>query len=433
MLSSRPIHIPTDGAHFPLKTPGRTKNNRAENAVGSMTVGRAGGKAMGLKTPFAGGSIKPTAQTVLRPKPLGDKTPFPNRVSNIQNFQTPGAGGKIKQLSFLPTKDGVDEVSPRASATRKHARPPRKSFETPMNNGHHWDVSDLDIDVEAIQEEAEVKDEFEDWGEVEYGPPNTLHLLYDLPNDFDLPDYKEVGNKLKQMRYIPWMDDYEPPEIEVKPEDVQVPAWEDIGFQFGELEDDDIFAQLRPKPAPVQPAASKTAVKGRSATTLPGARKPVATRPPGSTLATSKLPVTKAAPATSRATATSGAAPPSSGIPRSRITRPTAVRPGTSTAVSRPAPAPAAPRPRVATTAARTGVASSTRPSTRTGAAGSTRPGTTASSLSRGTSVSNSRATSSSRVAGKAAAKPAIANNDVDVPVLPLDVPTEVEDFAFDI
>lgn len=117
---------------------------------------------------------------VLGTRPLGDKTPLPNRFgANL--FQTPlPQKSKLSKLTIVEAaqqeKDGGDEPPgsiQRPSSLRTHIKHP-KSFQTPVNSGHHWDVSDGDIvvpEVETQQEEAEPEDDLD---EIEYCPPNTL-------------------------------------------------------------------------------------------------------------------------------------------------------------------------------------------------------------------------------------------------------------------
>lgn len=102
-------------------------------------------------------------------RPLGDKTPFPNRSNaQIQPFQTP----------YVDTRyGGTPDSALRPSSLRTHIKVPRgslgKNFETPMNNnGRHWDVSDIEISVPESPTKVEVQED--DFDEVEYGPPNTL-------------------------------------------------------------------------------------------------------------------------------------------------------------------------------------------------------------------------------------------------------------------
>lgn len=106
-------------------------------------------------------------------RPLGDKTPFPNRVASSAIHTPLPHATKLSKLSLLEPGDSVDNLL-RPSSTRKNVRVPRsasKSFETPANGGHHWDVSDMSIvmpdsQVAVLEEEAG-----EDHDEIEYMPP----------------------------------------------------------------------------------------------------------------------------------------------------------------------------------------------------------------------------------------------------------------------
>lgn len=96
-------------------------------------------------------------------RPLGDKTPFPNRTAN----QLPATGAKIAKPPLL---DG----SLRPSSARKHDRLPRsagKAFETPITNGKHWDVSDIEIEVDAPAANKSI--ELQSYDEIEYMPPKV--------------------------------------------------------------------------------------------------------------------------------------------------------------------------------------------------------------------------------------------------------------------
>ena len=68
----------------------------------------------------------------------------------------------------------------RPSTTRKHVKHPHnatQNFETPMNQGNHWDVSDSDLllpaDMQpALQDTTTENDD--DFDEIEFMAPNTL-------------------------------------------------------------------------------------------------------------------------------------------------------------------------------------------------------------------------------------------------------------------
>ncbi|KAG6828890.1 hypothetical protein H0H92_006396 [Tricholoma furcatifolium] len=290
MLSARPVALGTDSHAFPSKTPARARG-RVENAVPMTVHGK--GKEIMIQTPFPAGKQVPqkapmTTQVhgkqivlVTRPRVLGDKTPFPNR-SKAQQFQTPlQKASKFPVLSFLEPQTHLEphktpESQRRPSSTRKQDRVSRsaeKAFVTPLNNGNHWDVSDLSI----VVPEAELAEELlqDDYDELEYMPPNTLHLPFEPVVDIELPDYKEVGKALFNFTHTCLHDESPVAEIEIQNKDIQLPGWDMIHLK--ELESDDPFhqramkltgsrSQLKPAPlgraaisAPKQPTvASKT-------------------------------------------------------------------------------------------------------------------------------------------------------------------------------
>ncbi|KAJ7162290.1 hypothetical protein C8R46DRAFT_904397 [Mycena filopes] len=216
MLSSRPVHWPTDG-RMAAKTPGR------ENALhrGALMTVHGKGKQSSSLAPLQPHSVRAYAfpsknpiTTKLVTRPLGDRTPFPNRDAA---FATPLPGeSKLAKLVLIdstrpnaPYPAGTTPPSAlRPSSARKHIRAPRTSsrfkFETPVTRGNHWDVSELDLLVPPGDESqllattlpgAEADEEFEDYDEIEYMPPK-LALDEGPPLGFSLPDYKEVGRAL---------------------------------------------------------------------------------------------------------------------------------------------------------------------------------------------------------------------------------------------
>ncbi|TFK44093.1 hypothetical protein BDQ12DRAFT_3053 [Crucibulum laeve] len=354
MLSSRAIHLDTDGRYFPMKTPGKGLKNRAENAIhpGAMTV-QGKGKNVLLATPFhpstaqpkrlfkdPSGSqpqLKPVLQT--RPKPLGDKTPFPNHVA--YHFQTPLPNvEKPLKLSFLEKDADGNPLSQRPSSTRKHSRPPRsasRSFETPLNQGNHWDVSDVSIVMPDAQETiVECEDDFLD--EVEYGPPNTLDLAYQPPLDFDLPDYKVVGQNLRSLAFSVRYDDSSPAELDVHVDEIPPESWNLMPLP--DIASDDPFDQARqelaaakaPKPvAKPVPAASSTAARAHSVSTVAAGRKPT-TRPgtalSAATSTTTRMNTTAAVRKPSNLRNISSRTTPARGVTRSTLpARPAAGKP----------------------------------------------------------------------------------------------------------
>ncbi|KAH7920116.1 hypothetical protein BV22DRAFT_1199139 [Leucogyrophana mollusca] len=119
----------------------------------------------------------PRTRRKVRPvtRPIGDKTSFPNR-TNISNPE------------------------PQPSSTRKHPRVPRQSSETPVTAGHHWDASDISVDVRAvgggpIEQAGPTK---EDYGDVlKYMPPKVPEIP--CASMYDIPDYKHVGRMMVEL------------------------------------------------------------------------------------------------------------------------------------------------------------------------------------------------------------------------------------------
>ncbi|KAG6329749.1 hypothetical protein ID866_9342 [Astraeus odoratus] len=208
MLSSRSAALPLDGDRRNMvKTPGRalakSRNALQENTFREppMTVNAKGKRAI-QNTPLQ----TKTIQTDRVPKdapgkqpqrlrlkdtptvrPLGDKTPFPNRTAN----QGLAISDTITKIAKPPLLDG----SVRTHSARKHVRLPRsasKSFETPVTTGNHWDVSDIDIEVAGAVGDQSLQEE--DYDEVEYMPPKVDDIPYEPP--FEVPNYREVGKTL---------------------------------------------------------------------------------------------------------------------------------------------------------------------------------------------------------------------------------------------
>ena len=102
-------------------------------------------------------ALSHTAKPAIRvQRPLGDKTPAPNRVANAVPFDTPAPQtAKLAKLSLLEApQQAVPESLLRPSSARKSLRAPRMSggvqqldFKTPVTRGDHWNVSDISIEV----------------------------------------------------------------------------------------------------------------------------------------------------------------------------------------------------------------------------------------------------------------------------------------------
>ncbi|KAF8704396.1 hypothetical protein AX14_014033 [Amanita brunnescens Koide BX004] len=249
MLSARPTTAPGPLDLFPAKTPARSKS-RAENVVrhgAPMTVHK--GKIQ--RTPFpqsarlkkhasvnfkegvsgtgdAMGGKPVVLNTRPAARPLGDKTPFPNRARKASTGQDMDMQkGELQQKlpklleSLYPSLSSRGEtldLSPRPSSTRKSARTPNsanRKFQTPLVNGNPWDVSEGSIELGDVQlQDAQQDAEVEDLDEIEYMPPNTLDLPYQPPFDFELPNYEQVGKSLWSLLHSCPADDTPPPEHE---------------------------------------------------------------------------------------------------------------------------------------------------------------------------------------------------------------------------
>ncbi|KAH0589698.1 hypothetical protein H2248_005420 [Termitomyces sp. 'cryptogamus'] len=272
MLGSRSVALAMDSHVYPSKTPGRMKS-RNENAV-PMTI-HAKRKEIMTQTPFPAGkqayqkgAVAAPAQgkqIVSRPAriQLGDKTPFPNR-SNTEKPETPASQlSKLPIISFLGPQsrlqlDKTPESLRRPSSARSQDRVPRnanKPFVTPVNNGNHWDASELCItppEVEA-QEPRLPEDDFD---EIEYMPPNTLHLALEPVVDIELPDYRELGKALFEFAHTCPIDDTPVAEIEINGKDLQLPGWDLLPIP--ELESDDPFQRSRKPKSATAHIRSKT-------------------------------------------------------------------------------------------------------------------------------------------------------------------------------
>ena len=117
-------------------------------------------------------TVKPA---VVFARPLGDKTPFPNR--QAQPLPTPAPQtAKIAKASLL---DETLVKTPGClllpSARRKSMRLPSasKKFQTPKVQGNPWDASDGDLELEVSQEVEKAEVEEADYDEIEYMPPKV--------------------------------------------------------------------------------------------------------------------------------------------------------------------------------------------------------------------------------------------------------------------
>ncbi|KAF5386070.1 hypothetical protein D9615_002689 [Tricholomella constricta] len=443
MLSSRPVPLGMDSHVLPSKTPGRNKA-RAENAVPMTVHGK--GKEMTIRTPFPAQKAQKDIQTTqaqgkpviltTRPnaRPLGDKTPFPNR-ARTEQFQTPLPKlAKFPVLSLLesqtllhPNKTPDSQLRP--SSARKHVRVPRsasRSFETPVNNGNHWDVSELSIVIPEAQNQETLPED--DHDEIEYMPPNNLDLAYQPPFDFELPDYKNVGKTLMNHAYSYPYDDSPVIEIEVKEDDVQLSTWDTLPLK--EIESDDPFhkavAQKSAITPPLKSALPKPRIGGVVSRPVPGAQKAIAvSRPAVATRVPSSAILKPAKDLPSRPGTSNSVVPSTRSTIRPNTVRnaalstaltPVALKPRTIGVV----PAPRAPKPPARSTSAipsRPATAAAIRsrmPSTTVAATSVRRPATSTSSY-KTTPASASLRSASSKVASAVRTRPGAPTNSAVV------------------
>ncbi|KAF6749626.1 hypothetical protein DFP72DRAFT_913125 [Ephemerocybe angulata] len=318
MLSSRPHHAITEGPYYaPTKTPARLKG-RAENLIlhaGARTVGPKGKSV--LKTPFAPGSVQPNrllkevlatqgkAGTSTRQKPLGDKTPFPNR--QIHNAENPNGNNgdfvKIPKLVFAETttqKGGATPEMQRPSSSRRHSRglmrsAGKNSFQTPANNGRHWDVGDIDIASPEVQVQDAIPED--DLDEIEFMPPNTLDIPYQSPVDFDLPDYKALGEAFRAQVFSAPLEDPEPPQLVMPIAQVLDDSANSLSLK--PLEDDDPFRLAR---AAAAAAAAAPPPKPTTTSRLVSRSRPMSTIPPSASSLRSLPQTARTRPATAAST-----------------------------------------------------------------------------------------------------------------------------------
>lgn len=127
-------------------------------------------------------NLKTAPRTAARP--FLDKTPYPNRIADDVQFQTPFA---VNLLDFGSSPGSFH----RPSSLRKHIRIPRgslgKEIQTPPQRSDQWDISDVSIDlpevVQAIPPVVENDDDDDD--EIEYMAPNTFGMTSSPPLNYD--------------------------------------------------------------------------------------------------------------------------------------------------------------------------------------------------------------------------------------------------------
>ncbi|TFK22218.1 hypothetical protein FA15DRAFT_671765 [Coprinopsis marcescibilis] len=279
MLSTRGHHATYETPYRALRTPGRGLKRSENLNAGARTVGPKG-KALALHTPFAKNTLhlKGGLTTAGKSRGLVDKTPAPNRLHQDANGgNEKDALGKLPKLVLLETESTASPDIARPSSTRKHARLPRSSvgrkFETPMNKGNYWDVGDVDLNSPEAQLQEPIVEEIDCQAEIEYMPPNTLHLADEPCFYFDLPDYNALAQDFRSAVFSAHTDDAVPqlPNLdEIKP---VLEPWSP--FPQRELEDDDPFRQAKTK----APLATVPAKRGLLAT---NSKRPVSTIPPSS-------------------------------------------------------------------------------------------------------------------------------------------------------
>ncbi|KAF8655606.1 hypothetical protein AX16_002988 [Volvariella volvacea WC 439] len=436
MLSSRPIQIHTDAPvnTLPAKTPRRApKHGRMENAGVPPTV-NAKAKGVLVNTPYHAGPAqqgakeyqKPLLATLSKPggtRPLGDKTPFPNRTARrIQETPAPDSALKPGALDLaidaLLEEVDWDIGNRRLSSTRKRPRLPKsaeKHFQTPPNNqGSVWvpgkgqlllqpELEEEDADAE-VQDAGVESEEKEDYDEIEYMPPK-LEVPYQPPFDFKMPDYKKVGSMLYEMAHSYYYDDTPLPPIEFSLEKEDTISWDDLHpCTHEDFLDDDPFEQVTTRKPHIPGAASKS--------------RPTSTAPTTKTRTASGPTTTSTKPTTSNLTRRAPVDPvmaTTPAPPRPRSTVPTASRQRTiSTTATAAAASRAKPVPTTTATSSKTTTTTTTRPLSRAASSARTRPDVAAAGSSTTTTRVRSRPTTSasfypSRAPSRAATKASTA------------------------
>ncbi|EJD02701.1 uncharacterized protein FOMMEDRAFT_28406 [Fomitiporia mediterranea MF3/22] len=270
MLSARPPSNHYENNEYARtqgsKTPGRALKGRAglqENVLhnGSMTANPKE-KRVTLQTPFRQGSNKfvlqdthasSKAATFSTSRPLGDKTPKPNRQS-LSLFSPGPRTGKTGKFELSSLQDEIETQSPNQppSSSRKKLRQPRvsKSFQTPVTKGDHWNVSDVSIEAgnSTLGEIDEGDANEPDDSEPEYMPPRAKELPYEPP--FEMPNYKEVGQMLRTLAYS-YPEDDTPYVYRFDSEDLLKGCeWsvEHMKLSLPESDDDEIFGPRKQQP-----------------------------------------------------------------------------------------------------------------------------------------------------------------------------------------
>ncbi|KZS98693.1 hypothetical protein SISNIDRAFT_448989 [Sistotremastrum niveocremeum HHB9708] len=188
-----------------FRTPLANKKAKRENAGQSYTVARPT-KLGGLPefaTPYGKTAPIANSKTVAgsqRKTALVDKTPFPNRQIVFSPIKE-ATKDKIQKPQLFPTVITPPEAA-RPSSTRtrlKLASSVGKIFQTPEPSAHNpWDVSDVSIALSSSESIA-MEEDVEDGSEVEYMPPTAIEETWEP--DFAVPDFKAIGQSLRNMPY----------------------------------------------------------------------------------------------------------------------------------------------------------------------------------------------------------------------------------------
>lgn len=464
MLSVRHGHSENaTGRHHQLrgapKTPGRQLKSGAlrENAksVHKVVLG-------GKQTPFRG---KPQQSAS---KVLGDKTPFHhNRQDPLftpapQSFKIAKFALEEDEPEFLwPSTDAPTSNLLRPSSMRKSIRGRLSggdgdkerdeerfgplglkglSLQTPMNpKNRHWDVGDLDLETPVDTEPIAEEEEEEDDDEIEYMPPK-VEVPYQPPFDFEIPDYKVLGVKLREMAHSykyeddPVLDDFDyvfdisQAELELLNPIDPAPPEEDGDNPF-----------IEPSTSKLKPKSASTAVKHKAPpTTIPAAKSLYApashrvaaprTRPTATSISRLKSVTTKQTQTTTTTRTTITSRPTVTARPTT-VTKPAlTARPVKSSATAKAI----SPRKQVAsrTTTSRVQPMKPLVPAPKSAASSST----TRSGLpSRPPSSATTRkvGTAPNTLTGKKPAGSSSKGEDDEL-VLKFDVQDEVEEFQFD-
>ena len=183
--------------------------------------------------------------TTTATRPLGDKTPLPNRIGAIL-FQTPlpqRQNAKLSKLAFVDL-EGLNQTE----SAKQGGKTP-DSVQRPSSARKHLKHVMLPADSQSALQDTITEDD-DDFDEIEYMAPNTLgkgpsplsvqfvnhfsssskkyiDLPYQVPLDFELPDYKVLGKKLWHLAHsCPYDDSPSLPELDIVVSDIAAPTWD---------------------------------------------------------------------------------------------------------------------------------------------------------------------------------------------------------------